>query len=154
MQQNQQLHLTLAMFLLIALFNFVCSTEYPLNLALAQIPMSNPRAPRLGSFCTQLSPTLVPFCSHVTYPVFTQRLLSDSEWMVSMRFSFAADAQQSLPAAALLALRTDTIVLFTATRPRGGQTSHATVVVQQAHLQTAVVRQRIPNVQCHRHSRR
>ena len=110
MQQNQQLHLTLAIFLLNALFNFVCSTEYPLNLALAQIPMSNPRAPRLGSFCTELRPTLVPFCSHVTYPVFTQKLLSDSEWQVSVRFSLAADAQQSSPAATLLALRTVLLV--------------------------------------------
>lgn len=61
----------------------VRSAEYPSSLATSQLPLSSLRAPRLASFCTQLNPSLVPFCSHVTYPVFHSRLLSDGEWQVS-----------------------------------------------------------------------
>ena len=61
----------------------VRSAEYPSSLAASQLPLSSLRAPRLASFCSQLNPSLVPFCSHVTYPVFHSRLLSDGEWQVS-----------------------------------------------------------------------
>ncbi len=80
----------LAMFLLLAFLECVFGADYPVNLALAQIPMFNNRAPRLASFCTEISPKLVPFCSHVTYPVFSKRLLSDSEWQVSKNMAIAA----------------------------------------------------------------
>lgn len=56
--------------------------EYPSPLQTAQIPSSVARAPRLASFCTQLSPNLVAFCSHVNYPVFSTRLLADLEWQI------------------------------------------------------------------------
>ena len=58
--------------------------DYPSPLLHARIPLASPRAPRLASFCTQLSPNLVKFCSHVTYPVFSASLVSDSEWQVAL----------------------------------------------------------------------
>ena len=73
----------LVIMLLGALAACVGAVEYPSSLAASQLPLSSLRAPRLASFCTQLNPSLVPFCSHVTYPVFHSRLLSDGEWQVS-----------------------------------------------------------------------
>ncbi len=78
----------LAVFLMEVFVEWAHGAEYPMNLAAAQIPNANLRAPRLASLCTKISPTLVPFCSHVTYPVFSKRLLSDSEWNVSIKLFY------------------------------------------------------------------
>jgi hypothetical protein len=73
----------LVIMLLGALAACVGAVEYPSSLAASQLPQSLIPTPRLASFCSRLSPSLLPFCSHVTYPVFHSKLVSDGEWKVA-----------------------------------------------------------------------
>jgi hypothetical protein len=145
------LRVLLVMILPHAFLECAFGADYPVNLALAQIPMFNNRAPRLDSFCTEISPKLVPFCSHVTYPVFAKRLMSDSEWQVSKNMSIAAHFSYLFESDRALLTTLQCVLLnetfFAATRRQGCSRPCQACLLRQGRLQATYLRKCISGVQ-------